>query len=59
MVFTIISFACLSGPPLAGVLVSARDGDFLYAQVFGGSSMFVGFVFMVAACLFQAQADRS
>lgn len=59
MVFTIISFACLSGPPLAGALVSAKDGDFLYAQVFGGSSMFVGFVFMVAACLFQAQANRS
>jgi MFS family permease len=42
MIFTIISFACLAGPPIGGSLVQARNGDFLYAQIFSGSSMLIG-----------------
>jgi MFS family permease len=33
MGFTIVSFACLTGPPLAGALIQMNDGDFLYAQM--------------------------
>jgi hypothetical protein len=55
MAFTIISLAALSGPPVAGVLVQADGGGFLYAQIFGGTSMLVGFVFLTVACYFQPQ----
>ncbi|KAI7473584.1 MFS monocarboxylate transporter-like protein [Hortaea werneckii] len=33
MGFSIVSFACLTGPPLAGALINQRDGDYLYAQI--------------------------
>jgi hypothetical protein len=42
MIFTIVSFACLAGPPIGGSLVQARNGDFLYAQIFAGTSMLIG-----------------
>jgi MFS family permease len=38
MVFSVVSIACLTGPPLAGALIERRDGDFLYAQIFGGTA---------------------
>ncbi|KAK5131581.1 hypothetical protein LTR08_000836 [Meristemomyces frigidus] len=31
--FTIVSFACLTGAPLAGALIEMHDGDYLYAQM--------------------------
>lgn len=49
MVFTIISFACLTGPPIAGALIDARKGDFLYAQIFGGTVMVSGAVALIGA----------
>ncbi|OLN87377.1 Riboflavin transporter MCH5-like protein 17 [Colletotrichum chlorophyti] len=42
MVFTIVSFACLAGSPIGGRLVQIDNGDFLYAQIFAGSSMLLG-----------------
>jgi len=33
MGFTIVSFACLTGAPLAGALIQRNDGDYLYAQM--------------------------
>jgi len=42
MVFTIVSFACLAGPPIGGCLVDYGHGDFLYAQLFAAASMLVG-----------------
>jgi MFS family permease len=33
MGFTIVSFACLTGPPLAGALIQMNGGSFLYAQM--------------------------
>ncbi|EXF81625.1 major facilitator superfamily transporter [Colletotrichum fioriniae PJ7] len=42
MVFTIVSFACLAGPPIGGSLVGLNHGDFLYAQLFAGASMLLG-----------------
>lgn len=33
MGFSIVSFACLSGPPLAGALIQLGGGNYLYAQM--------------------------
>ena len=51
MVFTVISFACLTGPPLAGALVQKDDGGYLYAQMFAGTVMTVGSITLVVARL--------
>jgi len=49
MVFSIASIACLTGPPLAGVLIQKKDGHFLYAQMFGGAVMLAGSLTLVGA----------
>jgi predicted MFS family arabinose efflux permease len=49
MVFTFVSFACLSGPPICGKLIDARHGDYLTAQIFGGVVMVAGSLFLFAA----------
>jgi hypothetical protein len=49
MGFTIISIATLTGPPLAGALVASRNGNYLYAQVWGGCSMVLAGCFLVSA----------
>ena len=41
MCFSIISIACLTGPPIAGALIELQHGHYLYAQMFGGSA-FIG-----------------
>ena len=51
MCFSIISFACLTGSPLAGVLIEKDNGGFLYAQAFGGSACAGGAFFLIAAQL--------
>ncbi|KAL8695209.1 MAG: hypothetical protein Q9218_000247 [Villophora microphyllina] len=51
MIFSIVSFACLTGPPLAGALIQVRHGSYLYAQMFAGSVMFCGCLTLVAARL--------
>lgn len=58
MVFTIISIASLTGPPLAGLLVQLSSGKFVYAQAFGGTTMVLGFCAMAVASYFQAHASR-
>ena len=49
MVFTFISFACLTGPPIAGALIEKADGGYLYLQVFGGCSLMAGLLVLVGA----------
>ncbi len=49
MVFSVISFACLTGPPLAGALIQRKDGDYLYAQMFAGTVLMAGCATLVAA----------
>ena len=51
MVFSIVSFACLTGAPLAGVLLQSRNGDYLYAQIFAGSVLLSGCLTLTAARL--------
>ncbi|KAG9853003.1 MFS monocarboxylate transporter-like protein, partial [Aureobasidium melanogenum] len=49
MGFTIVSFACLTGPPLAGALISHDHGHYLPAQVWAGTSFFLGVSLLFAA----------
>lgn len=42
MIFTVVSFATLSGPPLAGALIENDNGSYLYAQMFAGSVIMGG-----------------
>lgn len=42
MVFSVASLACLTGPPLAGVLIDVGDGSYKYMQLYGGVSILVG-----------------
>ncbi|KAF5536048.1 monocarboxylate transporter 4 [Fusarium phyllophilum] len=49
MIFSIISFAALTGSPLAGKLMQATDGSYLAAQIWGGSSMILGMGLLYAA----------
>ncbi|KAF5608637.1 monocarboxylate transporter 4 [Fusarium subglutinans] len=49
MIFSIISFAALTGSPLAGKLMQATGGSYLAAQIWGGSSMILGMGLLYAA----------
>ena len=49
MVFTLNSIATLTGPPIAGALVSASGGRYIGAQMFTGSVLLVGSCFLVCA----------
>lgn len=42
MIFTLVSFATLTGPAIAGVLIERDDGRYLHAQLFAGSSLALG-----------------
>jgi hypothetical protein len=49
MVFTIVSFAVLTGPPIAGAAVGAAGGRYVGAQVFAGAALALGCAFLMAA----------
>jgi MFS family permease len=49
MVCTFVSFACLSGPPIAGKLVERLGGRYIAAQLFGGSVMVAGSILLLGA----------
>jgi MFS family permease len=49
MVFSILGFAILIGNPLAGALISVDGGKYLYAQMYAGSALVLGVVFLAAA----------
>ena len=49
MVFTIVSFAVLTGPPIAGQLIQKKKGKYEYAQLFAGADMLVGCALLCAA----------
>lgn len=51
MGFTVVSFACLTGPPLAGALIQEGHGSYLYAQIWAGSSLVLGAFIMAIARL--------
>ncbi|KAI4202607.1 MAG: hypothetical protein LQ348_001486 [Seirophora lacunosa] len=49
MIFSIVSFASLTGSPLAGALIQKRRGSYLYAQMFAGTVFFCGCLTLIAA----------
>ncbi|KAK1487881.1 major facilitator superfamily transporter [Colletotrichum abscissum] len=49
MVYTIISFANLTGPPLAGLLIKAGEGRYIYTFIFRGLCLALGTSFLVAS----------
>lgn len=49
MIFTIVSFAVLIGPPIQGAIISAQGGRYGGAQAFAGSTLALGTVFLIAA----------
>ena len=59
MVFTIISIACLCGPPIAGALIQVNGGSFLYAQIFGGTSIMTGTMILGLARAIQIREKRA
>ncbi|RDW77818.1 hypothetical protein BP6252_05871 [Coleophoma cylindrospora] len=48
MVFTIVSFAVLCGPPIEGLIISQQDGTYWGAQIFAGSSLMLGSILLAA-----------
>lgn len=48
MIFTIVSFAALTGPPIAGAIIDS-GGGYKGAQAFAGSVLAVGGGFLFAA----------
>ncbi|KAF7536593.1 hypothetical protein G7054_g4394 [Neopestalotiopsis clavispora] len=53
MTFTIVSFAVLTGNPIAGAIITAEGGGYVGAQVFTGVSILVGM-----ALIFLARVSR-
>ena len=49
MAFSIVSFACLTGPPIGGALVQRGAGEYLYAQIFAGAAMLAATAFLLMA----------
>ncbi|KAH9890856.1 major facilitator superfamily domain-containing protein [Xylariomycetidae sp. FL2044] len=57
MVFTIVSFAVLTGPPIAGTIIGALGGRYWGAFVFTGCSLLVGMGFIAAARWVRSRRD--
>lgn len=55
MAFTIISFAALTGQPIAGAIISAQGGKYLGAQIYAGTCFFIGTCFFTAARVIRAR----
>jgi len=55
MVFTIVSFAVLTGPPIAGLLIQKKGGQYDYAQIFAAVAMLLGAGFLSAARFAQSR----
>jgi len=44
-----LSFATLTGPPIAGELIQRQGGEYEYGQIFAGMVMFVGCCLLIAS----------
>lgn len=53
MVFTMISFAALLGPPIGGALLSTDDGGYFSAQIWAGTTALVGVCLIAAARVYR------
>ncbi|KAK4164652.1 major facilitator superfamily domain-containing protein [Cladorrhinum sp. PSN259] len=59
MVFTVVSFATLAGPPIAGAIITAAGGRYLGAQIFAGVTLLLGMGFMSAARVIKARKVKA
>lgn len=59
MTFTIVSFAVLTGNPIAGAIIAADGGKYVGAQVFTGVSITVGMSFIFCARLVRQRRTKS
>jgi hypothetical protein len=59
MVLGVVSIGCLTGPPIGGQLVALKDGDFLYAQLFGGFTLLGGSAMYLLAAIALRTRSRS
>ena len=50
---TVVSFASLSGSPIAGRLIQHMSGSYLGAQIFAGVAMMLGGILLAASCISQ------
>ncbi len=55
MVFSVGSLACLTGPPLAGVLIGVGNGSYKFMQMYGGVSILIGLALLSLARFLQAR----
>jgi MFS family permease len=49
MVFSVLSFGCLIGTPVAGALISGSERGYFDAQIFAGTCLGAGGLLLVAA----------
>ncbi|KAF7855424.1 hypothetical protein EAF04_010167 [Stromatinia cepivora] len=49
MILSVVSFACLTGPPIAGALIQVGGGSYICAQVFAATSIVLGALCLVAS----------
>jgi predicted MFS family arabinose efflux permease len=49
MIFTIVSFAVLTGSPIAGTLIPTMQGRYVGAQIFAGTCLTVGTGFLIVS----------
>lgn len=49
MVLSIVSFAAMTGSPIAGALVQRGNGSYLYAQCFAAASVFAGGMLLIVS----------
>lgn len=52
MAFTLNSFATLTGPPIAGALITADNGGYLGAQIFTGAVLLIGMSLLMCSKMF-------
>ncbi|KAK8045179.1 aspyridones efflux protein apdF [Apiospora rasikravindrae] len=57
MVFTIVSFAVLTGNPIAGAIIAASGGGYWGAQTFTGCSLLLGMCLIFCARLARQRRD--
>jgi MFS family permease len=48
MAFTVVSFSSFTGPPLAGALIQMNHGDYMYANIWAGTSFLIGGALLIA-----------
>lgn len=49
MIFTVVSVAALTGPPLAGKLIEVSGGKYLGVQIWAGACLVLGGLLLIAA----------